>query len=108
MMGSETMRLETNEMRLRRVARISFPSIVRIAARKSAHQAIARHLRDDRRARDAEAAMIAANDVRMGNAEGAELNPVDEDVIGAQRQARDGAAHGQHRRMKDVEPVDLA
>jgi hypothetical protein len=77
-------------------------------AREGAHHAVAGDLGDDGGAGDGMAAAIAADDGGVLHAERADPVAVHDDVIGRQLQPADGAAHGEHRGVVDVEAVDLA
>jgi hypothetical protein len=56
---------DPGEVRRRRVPDVALPSVTRMAHGERAHDAIACHLRDDRRARDAVTACVTIDDRGM-------------------------------------------
>ena len=72
------------------------------------HQAVARDFRNDRRARDRVARVVAADDRGVLDAERPDRLAVDEHVVRPLGEAGERAPHGEHRRVIDVEAVDLA
>ena len=77
-------------------------------ARETRHESIARYLRNDRCARDAEALVIAIDYSVMLDAEFAYRTAVDEHVIGRDFQSRERALHRERTRVIDVDAIDLA
>src|SRR5260221_14727 len=75
--------------------------------RERVHQSVACPLRHDRRASHRVTARVSADDRRVLDAEGADAVSVDDHVIRCHGQPLNRAAHGEHRRMVDVQPVDL-
>jgi hypothetical protein len=82
-------------------------AVVGIGAADSRHQAVAGDLGDDRGRGDRHRQAVAADD-RLGRAgqAGRQHVAVDQDVVGAERQAGHGAAHAPQRGAEDVHPVD--
>ena len=72
------------------------------------HDPVARHLRDDRSARDAVAARVPRNDRGVWRTERAERATIDDQVIGSDREPRQRPSHREHGRVKNVHPVDLS
>src|SRR5690554_730654 len=99
-----------------RVADIGVPAVVRVSLGMFAHQAVAVFLGQDRRSRDAGLTRIAADDrasgpAPFGTASGGSKVTVDKHLM---RVAADRLAqplhrhrHGPHRRLEDVERVDV-
>src|SRR5947199_1875898 len=108
MMGSDTVRGETNHVLARGVPGVVIPDVLRITLRQPRHQQITRDFGEDRRASDAEAATIASHDRGVRDRQRTHRASVDDDVVRLDAQARECALHCQHARLIDVDCVDLS
>lgn len=99
---------ESGMMFRRPVPGIGFPAIMGMPSRERAHQPIAGHLGDDRRAGDRVAAGVAANDGCVFHTQGPDGITVDHHVVELHVEIRERTAHGQHRGVVNVDAVDLA
>src|SRR5207302_1998493 len=95
------------EVGQRRVADVSFPSIVWVSSSQRPHDAIARDFRDDRSARDGVTGIVPANQCGVRQFERPKWLAIDDDMIRDDSQAPERATHRDNRRLINVDPVDL-
>src|SRR5688572_8587702 len=102
------MRSEPRDVIARRVSGIRVPAVSGVPAIERGHQPVARDLRENRRAGDAEAPRIAMNHRGMRYRQSPDVLAVDHHMVGRERQPAERAAHGERARLVDVDPVYLA
>ena len=107
MMRRESVGIQAGMMVTRPIPRVRVPVVVRVTPGERLHQPVARDLRKDGRARDRMTSRVAAHDSGMLDAQRANRETVDHDVIGRHGKAHDGASNCEHRRVIDVVAVDF-
>ena len=89
------------------VAHVALPPVLRVAGGQARHQAVAADLGHDRRAGNRVDERVAAHHRLVLPGEAAHRQPVDDNVIRVNGQAREGPAHGAGGGLEDVVAVDL-
>src|SRR5262249_26200998 len=106
-MWRDAMGREAFEMRHRRVADVAFPQIVWIPRGEISHDLIAGHLREDRRACDGIACVVATDDRGMRHLERTNSLAVDQNMVRNRVEAAERTTHRNDRRVIDVDAIDL-
>src|SRR5437763_8341906 len=70
------------------------------------HQPVARDLRDDRRRGDRRAARVSVDQVALRAGQRGQRDEVGDDELGDDAEHGQGLAHGQDRRLQDIDAVD--
>lgn len=94
-------------MQLGAVALVLAETIFGKTRAKFTHNPIARDLGDDAGGRDGETIAIAFDDGGLGQREGRNGKPIDENVFRRKGERRERRAHGAVGRTQNVDPVDL-